>query len=317
MHPPADPRPLPVPLSFVSGFCMGGADAVPGVSGGTIALILGVYERLIDNIGTLLAFPSLIGKPEGRQRLKQALFFLVPLGVGLLAAYWLVTRLLVGPKDQPGLLIVRDTAPICYAFFFGLVIASLREPWRRIQSPGPRHLGLAVLGAAAAAAFVHLPHSGQEPEAWMLLYGGAGAVTVMLLPGISGSLLLVVLGQYTTVAGAVHDREIATLGIFLVGIVLGLALFVPVLRRLLRRYPGWTMAVLTGLMAGSLFALWPWKNQYEPKAAPMHNVAPFGDMVPVLLSALAGAATVMLLAWLERRIQRAGESPPTSSSADA
>ena len=306
---PAPLPPLPLPLSFVSGFCMGGADAVPGVSGGTIALILGIYQRLIDSIGTCLALPRLIGSPAGRARLGGALRFLIPLGLGVVAAYWLATRLLVGPKDAPGLLRVADTAPLCYAFFFGLVLASLREPWRRIEAPTWSHGLLALLGCAAAAAFVHLPHTQGEPEAWQLLYGGAGAIAVMLLPGISGSLLLLILGQYTTVAGAIHDREIGTLGIFVGGILIGLALFVPLLRRLLASYPGRTMAVLTGLMAGSLFALWPWKNQYEPKAGPMHNVAMDGALWPVLLAALAGAATVMLLAWLERRIEAQGPPP--------
>lgn len=287
---------------------MGAADAVPGVSGGTIALILGIYERFIEALSTALRLPFLIRTAEGRARLGAALRFLIPLGVGIMLAYFLATRLLVGPTETPGLIRRPETAIFCYAFFFGLVLFSLREPWRRIRSPQAAHIGIAVLGAVGAFFFVGLPYATQEPETWMLLYGGAAAVSVMLLPGVSGSLLLVVLGQYTTVARGLHDVNIPVIGTFLVGVVLGLALFVPLLRWMLRRHHDLTLALLTGFMAGSLRALWPWKSSYDPKVAPMTNLA-VGDGVPgVIVAALVGAATVLALAWLERRIERAREA---------
>lgn len=280
---------------------MGSADAVPGVSGGTIALILGIYERFIAAIATVLRLPKLIRTAEGRRELAPAFGLLVPMGVGVVAAYWLATRFLVGPADDPGWLRRPESAPVCYAFFFGLVLLSLREPWRRIEGPGAKHVGIALAFAAGAAWLVGLPYATQEPETWMLLYGGALAISVMLLPGVSGSLLLVILGQYQTVAGALHDRDLVVIGVFLAGIVIGLALFVPVLRRLLRDHKGATLAALTGLMAGSLRALWPWKANYDPKAGPMTNIVA-GEVLPwVLVAAVVGALTVLGLAWLERR----------------
>lgn len=300
----AGEKPLPPHLAVASGLLMGSADAVPGVSGGTIALIIGIYDRFIESLSTIVRSPVLIGNAEGRGRILRALELLVPLGIGLLTAYYLVTKLLVGPEDSPGILLQERWAPICYAFFFGLVLVSLREPWRRIESVGAPHVVAAVLAAGAAALFVGLPYANAEPETWMLLYGGAGAIAVMLLPGVSGSLLLVILGQYAAVAGAVHDRNLVVIGVFGAGIALGVLTFVPLLRYLLKHRHDLTMAALTGLMAGSLRALWPWKDNYSPKAGPMYNTGVGDQLLWVVLAAVAGGAVVWLLAMLERRILR-------------
>jgi len=293
---------MPPHLSLLSGLLMGSADAVPGVSGGTIALIIGIYDRFIDALATVVKAPMLLRSAEGRAQLFGALYLLVPLGLGAATALFLVTRLLVGPEESPGILIRPATAPICYGFFFGLVLISLREPWRRIGAPGLAHVGVALLAAAGAAVFVGLPYSTAEPETWMLALGGAGAISVMLLPGISGSLLLVILGQYATVAGALHDRAIGVLAVFALGILLGVVLFVPLLRHLLHRYHDLTMAALTGLMAGSLRALWPYKDNYMPKAGPMLNTGIGDHLAWVIVAVVLGGATVVLLAILERRI---------------
>ena len=311
MQEPTDPRPteteaesgLKVHLALVAGFFMGAADSVPGVSGGTIALILGVSERFITSISRVLKAPKLIRDPEGRRRLAAALWLLIPLAIGLLIAYYLGTLLLVGPEERPGWLRRAATAPLCYAFFFGLVVASLREPWGRIAAHRPVHLFAAALAAAGAFTFTMLPHTGGEPATWQLLYGGALAITVMLLPGVSGSLLLVVLGQYTMVAGAVHDRQAVPLLVFAVGVGLGLATAVPLLRHLLRRHHDLTMAALTGLMAGSLGALWPWKSNYDPKIGPLTNTGVGESVGLVLLMAVLGAAAAWGLARLEHRMR--------------
>jgi putative membrane protein len=297
---------VPPHLAALSGFLMGGADAVPGVSGGTIALIIGIYERFIESLSAAVRTPLLVRTAGGRQEVKRAFALLVPLGVGLLLAYFLVTKLLVGKTEDPGLMLRQTTAPICYGFFFGLVLFSLREPWRRIRSVSAGHVVAALIGCAAAALFVGLPYRTGEPESWMILLGGAGAIAVMLLPGISGSLLLVILGLYTSVAGAVHDRDVALLAIFAAGMAAGVLTFVPLLKYLLRSHHDVTMAALTGLMAGSLRALWPWKNHYDPKnevEGPMSNIGVVTDGIHwVIVAAVAGALVVWLLAMLERRI---------------
>jgi putative membrane protein len=300
-------KPLPAPLSIGSGFLMGAADAIPGVSGGTIALILGIYERLIESIHQVLRAPLALRNKSELAKLIAALRFLVPLGGGVVVAYFLATKLLVGKTENPGLMLKAESAPIVYGFFFGLVLVSLREPWRRIKGVTATHLIAAVLGCAAAAILAGLPHTTAEPAKWMLVLGGAGAISVMLLPGVSGSLLLVVLGQYTVIAGAVHDRNFGILLVFMLGIALGVITFVPALRVLLHRWHDLTMAGLTGLMAGSLRALWPWKDGYDPKAAQMQNTGIGDHLLWVALAAIAGAAVVFLLARLEALILRAGE----------
>lgn len=301
-EPDIEPSRLSPAESFVGGLLMGGADAIPGVSGGTIALILGIYERFIGALATVLRAPRTLRSPEGRSEIGDALRFLVPLGVGLGLAYVLVTKLLVGGSKNPDALMTNpETAPFCYGFFFGLVLFSIKEPWSRVERRSPGVFVAVLLGFAASFTFAGLPYAQEEPETWMLLLGGAGAISVMLLPGVSGSLLLVMLGQYQAVVQAMHDLNLIRFGVFLLGIVLGLVLFVPTLRRLLRVAPDRTMAVLTGLMAGSLRALWPWKESFDPKQGRLLNLAPDHRWMWVMAAAAAGAGVVYLLSRLERR----------------
>ena len=295
-------RPLPPHLSVASGLLMGGADAIPGVSGGTIALIIGIYERFINSLGVAVKLPLLIREPEGRGQLGRAFGFLLPLALGIVIAYYLATKLLVGATDDPGIMRRPDTAPMCYAFFFGLVLVSIREPWKRIVQRKAGHFAVAAVGCGAAVVFVGLPHVSSSPATWTLVFGGAGAIAMMLLPGVSGSLFLVIIGQYAAVAGAIHDRNFSVIGVFLCGIALGMVSFIPLLRFLLRTRHDITMAALTGLMAGSLRALWPYKGNYDPKAGPMLNEGIGDGLHYVTLAFLAGGIVVWFLAQLERRL---------------
>ena len=288
---------------FGCGLAMGAADAVPGVSGGTIALILGIYERFIEALATVVRAPIGLVRGQGVGELKKSLGLLVPLGLGVVVAYYVATKLLVGKGDEQGWLQRADTAPLCYGFFFGLVLASLREPWRRIREHGLSIWIAAAAGAAVALIFTGLPYAQRDPETWMLLFGGALAICVMLLPGVSGSLLLLILGQYQAVVEAVHDRDLGRVGVFLLGIALGIGGFVPLLRRLLRTRHDVTMAALAGLMAGSLRALWPWKTQYDPKKDVMTNVGIGDDLGLVLAAAAAGGLVILMLTTIERRLQ--------------
>ena len=293
-----------LPASLGCGLLMGAADAVPGVSGGTVALILGIYDRFVESLHTMIKLPALMGQKAGRAKLTAALRFLLPLGLGVATSYFVATRLLVGPSDNPnGWLRNADTAPLCYALFFGLVLASIYEPYRRITNHGAKTWLALSAGAAFAFIFTGLPYVKSEPETWMLLPGGAMAISVMLLPGISGSLLLLILNQYTAVAKALHDRDFARFGVFLLGLLTGIALFVPILRWLLRHYHDLTMGFLTGLMVGSLRALWPWKSQYDPKVGFMENVAPFGSLPTAFAFAALGVVLILVMGSVERRLK--------------
>ncbi len=276
---------------------MGSADAVPGISGGTVALVIGIYRQLIGSIAAVLEFP----RQRDFEALRAPLAFLLPLGLGMATAYWLVSWLLIGPEGNPGILLRETTAPLCYGLFSGLVAISLREPWRRIPAPGQEHLLLAGVAVVATFIVLGLPFATRTPENWMLPVGGALALTAMLLPGISGSLVLVMLGQYATIAGAVHDLKPQPLLWFGSGGLIAALVVVPRLQRQLAERPGRTLAVLTGVMAGSLRALWPWKASYDVRAG---DISPqfVGENWPeVALAALLGGLLVLALERLSRR----------------
>ena len=276
---------------------MGSADAVPGISGGTVALVIGLYRRLIDSIATVLEYP----RRRDFEALRAPLAFLLPLGLGMAAAYWLVSRLLIGPEGNPGILLRETTAPLCYGLFSGLVAVSLREPWRRIDAPQREHLAFAVTGAVATFVVLGLPFATSAPAGWMLPVGGALALTAMLLPGVSGSLVLVMLGQYATIAGAVHDLRLAPLLWFGSGGLVAALVVVPRLQRLFIERPGRTLAVLTGVMAGSLRALWPWKASYDVRAGDLSPQFVGENWPEVALAALLGGMLVLALERLSRR----------------
>ena len=276
---------------------MGSADAVPGISGGTVALVIGLYRRLIDSIATVLEYP----RRRDFEALRAPLAFLLPLGLGMAAAYWLVSWLLIGPESKPGILLRETTAPLCYGLFSGLVAVSLREPWRRIDAPQREHLAFAGAGAVATFVVLGLPFATSTPAGWMLPVGGALALTAMLLPGVSGSLVLVMLGQYATIAGAVHDLRLAPLLWFGSGGLVAALVVVPRLQRLLIERPGRTLAVLTGVMAGSLRALWPWKASYDVRAGDLSPQFVGENWPEVALAALLGGILVLALERLSRR----------------
>ena len=276
---------------------MGSADAVPGISGGTVALVIGLYRRLIDSIATVLEYP----RRRDFEALRAPLAFLLPLALGMAAAYWLVSWLLIGPESNPGILLRETTAPLCYGLFSGLVAVSLREPWRRIDTPQREHLAFAGAGAVATFVVLGLPFATSAPAGWMLPVGGALALTAMLLPGVSGSLVLVMLGQYATIAGAVHDLRLAPLLWFGSGGLVAALVVVPRLQRLLIERPGRTLAVLTGVMAGSLRALWPWKASYDVRAGDLSPQFVGENWPEVALAALLGGILVLALERLSRR----------------
>jgi len=313
--------------AFACGLAMGCADGVPGVSGGTIALILGIYERLIAAISDLLHSLLRPLDAHARRVAASALAMLVPLGVGVALALVGVVLLLVGEKPDlvadaaamrerleaaPGLLINPNSAPFVFALFFGLVLASIPEPWRRRRSTHALDWPLAGLGALLAAGLSLMPALGTELNTLTILLAGAIAISVMLLPGISGSLALLVLGLYQPVAGLVHERD-PRLALFVCGIGIGLATAVPLLRFLLTRAHDRTMAFLRGLIAGSLAALWPWKPHYFPEAipmlGPMHPTSPDERWHWVLVVMLLSAAATAVIARFGRGRNGPGQLP--------
>ena len=248
-----DPRVISAVLQFVRGFLMGSADIVPGVSGGTVALILGIYRGLIANVrGGAQALKALAtGKPKGFVEELKAVdwLFLVPLGVGVVAAFLVLRH----PMED----LLHDHSEGTAAVFAGLVVASCILVWRQLTNRDTTRL--AVLAGVALAAFVLLGFQAgavKNPPIWMFAITGAVAICAMILPGISGSFIMLMFGMYAAVLGG----SAAELGVFLIGATVGLAFFSSLLNWLLQHHEQTVLAALLGLMIGSLRVLWPWPN---------------------------------------------------------
>jgi putative membrane protein len=239
------------------GFAMGAADIVPGVSGGTVALLFGIYEKLVAEIrkgaGALARFIRLDVR-GGVERLKTVDWVFL---LGLLFGILLAVVLLIG-----WLRTQIDEHPVqVSAVFFGLVGASIVVARREVKSWTP--IRLFVAAATAVLAFVLLGQRAggiDDPSLLVVFVAGSIAICAMILPGISGSFILLMFGLYDHITAAVDDRDVTTIAAFGFGAVIGLASFSTLLHWVLRRYHDLVIAMLIGLMAGSLRVLWPWPS---------------------------------------------------------
>jgi putative membrane protein len=284
----------------IKGFCMGAADVVPGVSGGTMAFILGIYRELIESIRSFDPnFLKLLFTLKIKEALRYASWpFLAALGTGILAAIFTLARLLAWLLQNQPILI--------WSFFFGLILASVFTVSRYQHRWTPALLIWTGLGAIGTYFLVGLVPAETPNTPWFLFASGAVAICAMILPGISGAFILVLLGKYQYVLEAVNRRDIVTLFLVSAGAVLGLACFVRFLHWLLNRYYDITIAILTGLMVGSLRKVWPWKETAEAMAglqgnalsAYQSNVLPprwDGEVLLAIVLAAAGVAAVLFL----------------------
>lgn len=236
------------------GVAMGAADIVPGVSGGTMAFILGIYEELIDSIRT-------IGDPKFlrvalRLRVKEALQilnwpFLFAVGVGIMLA--VVT--LAGALEWT---LVNEPV-FLWSFFFGLILGSVITVSKRIGRWAVTLIVALAAGAIGAYLLVGAVPAHTPNTWWFLFLSGAIASCAMILPGISGAFILVLLGKYQFVLSAVNQRDVVSLALVAAGAAVGIVTFAQILGWLFKRYHDLTVAVLIGLMLGSLRKVWPWK----------------------------------------------------------
>jgi putative membrane protein len=325
--------PLAMAGIFVRGIAMGAADIVPGVSGGTMAFIFGIYEELINSIKTIGQRNFIDAVLHLRLRQAFSLInwtFLIPLGLGVLTAIFALSGLLeYFLTHQPVFL---------WSFFFGLIIASVIVIAGRIKRWSWGLVGAVLLGIVSTYLLVSLVPA-QTPETWWFyLLTGALASAAMILPGISGAYILVMLGKYQTVLGAVNQRDFLTLGLIAVGAAIGLVTFAQILSWLFKRYHDYTVAVLIGLLLGSLRKVWPWKvdvswltdetGQYvlehgERISIEQINVlpdlsTPAGVMQVLVSLALAGLGIVAVL-LIERVAGRSGsgETPVSTETSSA
>ncbi|MFH1489643.1 MAG: DUF368 domain-containing protein [Pseudomonadota bacterium] len=241
----------------LKGFCMGAADVVPGVSGGTMAFILGIYEKLIKAIRSfdLIFLKKLLSFRIGEAWDHVSGRFLLALGAGILTAIFSLARALGW--------LLQNRPVLIWSFFFGLILASIFVVGRHLEKWTLPLWIATLIGAAGAYVLVGLVPVTTPDTLWFLFMSGAVAICAMILPGISGSFILVLLGKYRYILDAVNNRDILILFIVAMGAVFGLITFVRLLNWLLRKSHDITIAVLTGFMLGSLRKVWPWKSVIE------------------------------------------------------
>lgn len=273
----------------LKGIAMGAADVVPGVSGGTIAFIVGIYEELLDSIKSInlsnlkLLLQGKIGAFWKSVNGSFLLSLIIGIGISILSLARIITYLLV---HQPVLI---------WSFFFGLVLAStwfvskdIRQwDWKRI-------LGFLLGGAVAYYVTVATPAETPDHILFIFLCGMI-AICAMILPGISGSFILLLLGKYQYIMEAVKTMDkhsLLVLGVFACGAAIGITSFSRVLSYALKHYHDTTIAVLAGFMLGSLNKVWPWK---ETVAGLESNIAPDSHLVEAVLLMLVGFFSVYFL----------------------
>jgi putative membrane protein len=257
-------------LLTARGLGMGAADVIPGVSGGTIAFITGIYQELINSIKSVdKTFLKLLFR-EGIVAAWKHINgnFLVAVFSGVLISIFSLARLI------SWLLLVYPM--LVWAFFFGLIIASALHVGKKITRWNAGII-IALIAGTAIAAYITIATPATTTESmWFILLSGAIAITAMILPGISGSFILLLLGKYEFILNAVKDLQIGIIIIFGIGCVIGLISFSNVISWFFKKFPDGTMAVLTGFMLGSLNKLWPWKEVIT------YRINSAGEQVPLL-----------------------------------
>lgn len=294
---------------FARGLAMGAADIVPGVSGGTIALIAGIYERLINAISSI--DPSLwrdyrrSGGIQGLMAVWRAIdgTFLLCLAAGIATSLITFSGIIKYLLDHQPLFI--------WSFFFGLVAATVVLLLSEIKRWTVSRAALFAVGLIAAVIISSMPALTGTPSLPYLFMSGALAICAMILPGISGSFILLLLGAYDTALAAIHNFDLPVIITLIAGMVSGLLLFTKLLKWLLSHYYQGTLALLIGFIAGSLVKVWPWKVDALGglSQAASINVMPWqyptgAHWLTTLSLIVIGAVLVSLLSWWGRKSQR-------------
>lgn len=299
-------------LLTLKGIGMGAADVVPGVSGGTIAFIVGIYEELIDSIKSInltslkmlcsLKFSRFWKAVNGNFLLA----ILSGIGLSVFSLAKLITYLLV---QEPVLV---------WSFFFGLVLASIWFVSREVAQWNAKTVIAFAAGAVAAYAITITTPAETSNDLWFIFLCGAIAICAMILPGISGSFILVLLGKYFFIMDAVKSLRISVLLVFAGGSVIGISLFSRALSYALHRFHDITIAILSGFMLGSLNKVWPWKETIETYidrhrvAKPLieTNILPDRQLWEAIGLAFAGFAIVYLLERLSLKNKKEKTETP-------
>jgi putative membrane protein len=247
-------------LSYIflslKGFAMGAANVIPGVSGGTIALITGVFERLINAIKSFnIVAIRLLFKGKIKELIKHVdLWFLISVFSGMVISIISLAKVLK---------YLFESYPVfIWSFFFGLILASVFYVGKTIQKVNFGVVLFFIIGTALAVSITVMEPAAQNDSFFYLIICGVVAICSMILPGLSGSFVLILMGNYELVMiDAVNNADIATLIPVIIGAIVGLIAFSHLLSWIYKKYKDQTISILTGFILGSLGILWPWKNE--------------------------------------------------------
>jgi putative membrane protein len=259
------------------GIGMGAADVIPGVSGGTIAFITGIYEELILSIKSINSrfFKLLFKKKIAPAWNHINGNFLVAVFSGVLISIFSLARIISW--------LLTEFPMMVWAFFFGLIIASVLHVGRKIESWNAVNI-ISLLAGTLIAAWITIATPATTPqEWWFIIFSGSIAITAMILPGISGSFILLLLGKYEFILNAVRDLQVDIILLFAVGCVVGIISFSNLISWFFRKIPNATLSLLTGFMLGSLNKLWPWKEVVS------YRINSEGEQVPLLERSISPA----------------------------
>ena len=264
---------------------MGSADIVPGVSGGTIALITGIYAHLVEAISNIkFGFIKPLFKADFKgfwnKLLEEIDFkFFIPLVLGIGIAFLTLAKVVTYCMD--------NYTALTYAFFLGLIISSAVILFRKLNKVNLKNIIFAIIGAILTYIFVSLNPIAANHSLIVIFISGMIAICAMILPGISGSFLLLLLGQYKYMLNALHNLQIADIVVFVVGALIGILGFSKILNYLLKNYEEVTMAFLIGVMLGSLKV---------PAVEIVNSVSiNFSGLLPCIVVAVIGFALIIVL----------------------
>lgn len=255
-------------ILYLKGMLMGAADLVPGVSGGTIALITGIYKELLESINSISLSNLKLWKQQGLKSVWGKINgpFLIAVFGGILSSILLLSRLLEW--------LIENHPLVLWSFFFGLLIASIIYLFRAELSFSMLNVLYVCFGAVISFLVTQLNGGANQSSLWYLFLSGFIGISAMILPGLSGAYILVVMGVYQTVLSNLRIAQdlifnfdqtqfintASILGVFILGILVGIKVFAKFLSWLLNHYPQRSIAVLVGLMIGALHKVWPWQN---------------------------------------------------------
>lgn len=292
---------------FFKGMAMGAADIVPGVSGGTIALITGIYEEFVDSLKSLSSAPKVLfnkGIKKAWNHVNGNFLIVLALGIGT-SLISLVQFIKYALLEHPILL---------WSFFFGLIVSSTYFVGRGVKKWDLKKIIAFILGAALIYYLTSISPAESSKAPWFVFLSGALAICAMILPGISGAFILVLLGKYTYIIESLSDFQFKTIAFFAAGCITGLLAFSHLLSWMLRKYHDLTIALLSGFMLGSLNKIWPWKETLEwgldrhgqQLAILEENVSPFnfsGDdqFFSALFLALFGFSLIFIFEGLAKK----------------